>query len=1238
MAITNYKHLEFFDKNGDSVNFEYNSNNDLWEGTFYIPNTSVGLVESCQFFIMEKLLSGPTAQPQYGLPHIAGSTGSTSVVDMYWTDSEKEEFFLYSFDPTGSTSILNQSDTGQITFDIDSSEYGSTGATYTDMKVTSVINASANQVNVGFLPKSEDVFQRTLNLKDVERDIVFARLTFYGVSEGEDERLNVLLDNLGDNINNEDFKIFDFSDINEELPDYTKLNYKRKELALEFHNIFNTIGSYKSIINAIKYFGFDQVTIKEYWKNVDVDSKNYNKYRHVKLTDLFTDNPNFNTSESLIPSKYFKKTSLFGLFYDITRETGTYDDDGIPIVEETFLYSIEEVLIKLFALKNKLKNNFLPTNARIIDIVGELLVFAKYDINLWTDQHRVDVIDINIRPEVNVSPSQYGYIEDLRELQHLGCPIAPDLTIGGTHSLRVFDFVINDADEEDVFTIKDTITNNSITYETAEGETDAETILGLINSWNTSANYPFINFQVYAFGPTANGVIRVVEQFETDFDFDLSVVQGPVGGVPTITSTELFLGATAISNFANCFSGYFTRWQTPVKNLNDAPNIPVGYPIVLNNESFNSNWNDASLTWNSLDQTNADPGSSGYLQALYGPWINSIEITGSATGSVLLSVGVTGFPSSNYSSVNRSDGYWDWTTIERGQFHEMQWILTCTESPTTGASGWIYDSGIDTINALINHAVILPYEGKYKLEMKMWDLSNNITYLRNDDYIEVDLKESDMIGWYTQKELEYTWNDTEIKRVRSRNLSDSEKPLRPQQLITDPRKRLDSQKYLNWIDYVSTWDLPLQPNEEMDLGEMTYEFLDKVEFYHRIENSMEPLPDLVDLKSYTWNNGGQLNLEKDSEYVRWKDLDESWWDSTGKKLSRFEINGLGSTGPEISIHNIVRDKKSTYTFTDLGSTGKTGFIEAVDQLNKNAGASSINLDLLGATGSTFTPSLFDEFIFYYGERYDNTPFGSTQHPHNLVPYITAVSRYADSDYRYSVGYTGATGESFTTYTANFGTIGDAPLGFEIYKVASGPTGSITIGNDTYTIGSTTSTLIELHNELVGSTADGIKDYTYNIVIGQTGGTHSPIYSGSLTGVTGATTLGFASKIIATKKSYNAYDTETYSFNGGVVGTRFGRSVTSNISWNELRALKYTTELGRWSQVNFSYLNGGMHGKKNPTWELIRENDSDWVNIYYNGDYFSYLFNKSGSYTLNLTLEDTNGNTKKITKTELIKIK
>ena len=63
----------------------------------------------------------------------------------------------------------------------------------------------------------------------------------------------------------------------------------------------------------------------------------------------------------------------------------------------------------------------------------------------------------------------------------------------------------------------------------------------------------------------------------------------------------------------------------------------------------------------------------------------------------------------------------------------------------------------------------------------------------------------------------------------------------------------------------------------------------------------------------------------------------------------------------------------------------------------------------------------------------------------------------------------------------------------------------------------------------------------------------------------------------------------------------------------------------------------MKGKRNPTWILHKENDSDFQDIYFNNPYFSYLFTKRGSYTISLTLQDTNGNEKTITKTELIKI-
>ena len=57
-------------------------------------------------------------------------------------------------------------------------------------------------------------------------------------------------------------------DINEALPDWIKLNTKRKELLLEFSNIFPYTGAYKALINILKYFGYDQVTLKEYWLKV----------------------------------------------------------------------------------------------------------------------------------------------------------------------------------------------------------------------------------------------------------------------------------------------------------------------------------------------------------------------------------------------------------------------------------------------------------------------------------------------------------------------------------------------------------------------------------------------------------------------------------------------------------------------------------------------------------------------------------------------------------------------------------------------------------------------------------------------------------------------------------------------------------------------------------------------------------------------------------------------------------
>jgi hypothetical protein len=63
----------------------------------------------------------------------------------------------------------------------------------------------------------------------------------------------------------------------------------------------------------------------------------------------------------------------------------------------------------------------------------------------------------------------------------------------------------------------------------------------------------------------------------------------------------------------------------------------------------------------------------------------------------------------------------------------------------------------------------------------------------------------------------------------------------------------------------------------------------------------------------------------------------------------------------------------------------------------------------------------------------------------------------------------------------------------------------------------------------------------------------------------------------------------------------------------------------------------MEGKTYPSWTLIKENDNNWENIYYNNPYFSYLFTQRGSYTLELNVTDNNGNSKTKTKKEFIKI-
>jgi len=207
-------------------------------------------------------------------------------------------------------------------------------------------------------------------------------LSVYGETETEDERFRIVLNNLGVQINEDTEHLFIDSDINEDGIDYIRLNQKRKEMLLVYPEIYNYVGSYKSLINAINFFGWNDLQLFEYYKNIDPASPLYQKLQKVLIPDIFDNTVEGWTTNDYVSGKYktglVKKTNLFNLTYKITDEEGN----------NVIVYSLDEVQIKLNKLKRWLKRNILPLSTNIVDITGvadvEAMIYQQYDVSNQT--------------------------------------------------------------------------------------------------------------------------------------------------------------------------------------------------------------------------------------------------------------------------------------------------------------------------------------------------------------------------------------------------------------------------------------------------------------------------------------------------------------------------------------------------------------------------------------------------------------------------------------------------------------------------------------------------------------------------------------------------------------------------------------------------------------------------------------------------------------------------------------
>jgi hypothetical protein len=382
--------LVFFDKNGESYNFTQNELGH-WEGADYFLPISTALFDCSNIFILENTAS--TGQPPvYKFPRMAEG----SSFEIVWTtQNSKTNFFLFTVqleDPHSESSrymvnhdslTINYSDFNQIS--------GYLNLTY------------PMQINVAFTPTQEIAYSRVLQIyytTSTTRTKVL-EMVFYGEGEDEDERFRIWLANFGVKFNREDALLLKDYDLKEGLPDWQQINIARKQLLVTIDQVYPYVGTYKGMVNLINILGYrDVLRVKEYWKDSDTQSLYYGKFAMVDVTDLM--NIGDSTQVNLVDENgqikkggKFIKTEFLALAYEFTVASDHYDDDGLPIVVSTTEFTVNEIFFKLDGVARKLKEEILPINVLIKDIIGEFIYFTKFNLRDWPDTTFVENSDLS---------------------------------------------------------------------------------------------------------------------------------------------------------------------------------------------------------------------------------------------------------------------------------------------------------------------------------------------------------------------------------------------------------------------------------------------------------------------------------------------------------------------------------------------------------------------------------------------------------------------------------------------------------------------------------------------------------------------------------------------------------------------------------------------------------------------------------------------------------------------------
>ena len=440
-----YNFLKFFKGTDYDLNL-VQGDDGVFTGSVHFAPVSTGLYETVNLFIMEEVtnIQGTEVFLNYPL----GNSSSGTTLGFRWNDSFDTSDDIFIYGTTLKDDMYHIDVKPSIEFET-AEVFGAINTEVPKPIRPGQVDNSALQVNIAISSQNEGRHHRNLEIYETTGGVetLVARIKFYGEVEGEDERLRSLLENLGATLEDNDFVIFKEHDITEMAPDYKLLNQKRKELLLNLHEIKPFVGTYKAILNAIDFFGYNNLTLKEYWLNIDDSSTSFGKLRAIPVPNSSKYGELERKSRAIeLPSSTLKKTSRFSLVYKINVPNGEFDYWDIPQVDEIFEFTPEEVLIKLYGLKLKLQREYMPLNARIVDIVGEGDYFDQKNLNVWNNQNAIGVFDEGIDIKFKVLPEGRDlFIEDSANVLR-GLYDENDITLADTYN-RLLNVGFGDYDE-----------------------------------------------------------------------------------------------------------------------------------------------------------------------------------------------------------------------------------------------------------------------------------------------------------------------------------------------------------------------------------------------------------------------------------------------------------------------------------------------------------------------------------------------------------------------------------------------------------------------------------------------------------------------------------------------------------------------------------------------------------------------------------------------------------------------